>query len=174
MQSHPDRWRQIDDGHRTWQQRAPRRVAKHKPYRRIVQDKGDGLLREFDIGGDCDKASAHDGEVSDQHFGAVERNDRDPVPAPKTPCHERACAGINLPVELAVRQCSRVCPIATVDQGRLRFRRRGIAEVAKIDKIAHVELPNADIKQNRLPSWIFSIPATTANAVNRSSRFKDG
>jgi hypothetical protein len=143
---------EIDDGHLSWQKGAAHRVAKCKSHLRIVQDKCDGLLREFDIRGDCDKPGTHNGEVCDQHFGAVARKDRDPIAAPKAPGHERSRARIHLPVDLAVRQCPRVLPIATVDQGRICFGRGGIGEVAKVNKIAHVELPNAGTKCGKLSS----------------------
>ena len=133
---------EIDQGHLFWQQGAACCIAKCKSYLRIVQDKRDGLLRKFNVRWDCDKPCAHDGEVRDQYLGAVERKDRDPVAAREAFGHERSRARIYLPVDLAVRQYARMVPIETVDQCRMRLSCIVIAEIAKVEKIAHVELLN--------------------------------
>jgi len=63
---------EIDCGHPFWQKGAAHRVAKCKSHLRVAQDKCNRLMREFDVRGDGDEPRAHDGEVGDQQFGAVE------------------------------------------------------------------------------------------------------
>ena len=117
-----------------------------------MEDERDGLARKLDVRRNGDKAGAHDGEVSDEHLGAIEGKDRDPIAARETAGGKRSCARVDLPVEFAVGKCPRILPVAAVNQRDITVGCRGIAQITEIERLVHVSLNQR--KQSAIISYL--------------------
>src|SRR5690349_15524050 len=94
---------EVDDRSTLRNKLAVARVAKRELDLRILDNEADGVAGKFDVGRDGNEARTHDGKIGDQDFGAIERENGDPVTALQVTAGERSRARLCLLVEITVR-----------------------------------------------------------------------
>ncbi len=111
---------------------AARSVAEQEPRAGVLQDEMDGLARETIVHRHRDKAGAHDAEIGRDKFGAVGREDGNPVAARKPASGQRAGDGHRHAVELGIGVFDRRLLAAQIDD-------RDLGEVGVVaDQIAEI------------------------------------
>ncbi len=113
---------------------APLRIAEHELGAGILDDEMDGLLREFEIHRHRDEARTHDAVVGREIFGAIGREDRDPVAADEAAPGQRTRDAIRHGVELEIAELAWRLLAAEIDDrdlGHVAVANDQIAEIGE-------------------------------------------
>ena len=100
----------------------------------------DGLARELEIDRHGDEAGPHDAEIGREIFGAIGRQDRDPLAAREAAGEQGAGDAVRHRVERAIAELARGLLAAEIDERDLVEIAVAVDQVAEVLELEHLQM----------------------------------